>query len=318
MAVCATTFMGDKKLGDTGDWDFGGSKGTRKISVNEELPESEGDAEPRLVVMAGARLGEPYLIAAGAEMIIGRDISSDLVLESRSVSRQHARVTRNDDRVFIEDLESANGVDVAGRRITGRTELRSGDLVRLGSATLKFFASASLESDYHSKIFDMATRDGLTGLHNRSFFMDSLKRMLPHHAHRNIPLTVAIADLDYFKLINDEYGHDVGDLSLKTTARVFTKGIREDDVVARIGGEEFGFMFHSADSETVVEILNQLQADLLAATRDPSVPALSFSAGVATQLPGGKAVDLSDLLKAADIALYRAKEAGRDRVEVAG
>lgn len=305
------------KLHDTGDFDFGGSKGTRRIKVKEDLPEEPGDAEPRLVVMAGARLGAPYLILPDAEMIIGRDIDSDMVLESRSVSRQHARVTRDGNQVFIEDLDSANGVDVAGRRISARTEMRSGDLVRLGSATLKFFASASLESDYHSKIFDIATRDGLTELHNRSFFMDSLKRMVPHHAHRNFPLTVAIADLDYFKLINDEYGHDVGDLSLRTTARVFTQGIREKDVVARIGGEEFGFMFHSSDAEAAVKILTQLQADLLAATRNPAVPTLSFSAGVATQPRGSSAMEISDLLKSADLALYRAKEAGRDRVEVA-
>ena len=94
-------------------------------------------------------------------------------------------------------------------------------------------------------------------------------------------------------------------------------GIGAEDVVARIGGEEFGLVFDAADSERAVEILVQLQVALAEATRSPDRPMLSFSAGVVTVSAGIENNDVSGLLKAADLALYRAKENGRDRVEVA-
>ncbi|MEM9301045.1 MAG: GGDEF domain-containing protein [Pseudomonadota bacterium] len=302
---------------DTGEHDYRGVRGTRRLATSDNIWGGDEEVDPRLVVLTGSRMGEPFLIVDGAELVIGRDIQTDLVLESRSVSRRHARISRLADQVYIEDLGSANGSDVAGERIKGRVALRNGDLLRLGTATLKYFASASLESEYHRKIFDMATRDGLTGLRNRSYFMDALKRMLPQHTQREVPLSLAIVDLDYFKVINDEYGHDVGDQALRDTARTLERGIGELDIVARIGGEEFALILDAADAEQAVKTLVQLQVDLADVTRSPDRPMLSFSAGVVTVPADVEEDDVSKLLKSADLALYKAKQNGRDRVEVA-
>ncbi|MEM9304086.1 MAG: GGDEF domain-containing protein [Pseudomonadota bacterium] len=260
---------------------------------------------------------EPLLIPDGAKLSIGRDIDSDLVLESGSVSRRHARITRAGDQVFIEDVGSSNGTSVAGKRIGDRTELRTGDLVRLGSATLKFFANASLESEYHQKLVELATRDGLTGLRNRSFFMDLLKRRLPQQQLRAESMSIAIVDLDHFKLINDEFGHDAGDRALQMTAYVLRNGLGEADLAARIGGEEFGLVFDTLDAEQAKRTLVALQGTLAEAAQGTGQPALSFSAGVVSVPAGVEADGAPRLLKAADVALYRAKENGRNRVEIA-
>ncbi len=301
---------------DTTENDFRGIRGTRKLEIGEDHFEDPA-VNPRLVMMKGSRMQKPFLIPEGADFFLGRDIKADLKLDSRSVSRRHARITRFAERVFIEDLGSSNGTSVAGKRVSGRTELRTGDLIQLGTATLKFFASASLESEYHEKLVDLATRDGLTGLRNRSYFMDLLQRRLPQQQLRSKPLSIAIVDLDHFKAINDQHGHDIGDEALQITARVLKAGVGDDDLVARIGGEEFGLFFDASDSDEAVSTVEKLQARLAAAASSLDLPKLSFSAGVVTVPAAVEAEDASQLLKAADVALYRAKQNGRDRVEVA-
>lgn len=150
-----------------------------------------------------------------------------------------------------------------------------------------------------------ASLDTLTGLPNRRVFMARLRRMSTQAGSPGKPFSVAILDLDHFKNYNDTHGHDAGDRLLEATALEWQATIRQRDVLARIGGEEFGLIVRGGLDECRT-VANRLLA---------LVPhAQTASAGIAEGLPGE---DPSDTLRRADGALYRAKESGRARVSEA-
>jgi diguanylate cyclase (GGDEF)-like protein len=166
---------------------------------------------------------------------------------------------------------------------------------------------------------DMALRDGLTGLYNRRYLEDALNREL-HRAERSgKAVSVVMIDIDHFKQFNDKFGHDAGDFVLNALARVITKSIRPSDIACRYGGEEIAIVLPEASLECARERVEQVRL----AIRDSNLthlgqtlPAPTASFGVAVYPANGtKSVDL---LKAADQALYRAKQEGRDRICVAG
>jgi diguanylate cyclase (GGDEF)-like protein len=152
----------------------------------------------------------------------------------------------------------------------------------------------------------MSRQDPLTGLLNRRAWDDHLTREIARVARTGRPLSVAVLDLDRFKAFNDAHGHLVGDQLLKAAASAWTGALRTSDVLARWGGEEFVVLMPetaSADARLVV-------ARMAGATPMDQ----TFSAGIATVTAG---VDADALVAAADAAVYRAKAAGRDRIEVA-
>jgi len=165
---------------------------------------------------------------------------------------------------------------------------------------------------------EMALRDGLTGLYNRRYLEDALNREL-HRAERNgKPVSVVMIDLDHFKRFNDKFGHDAGDFVLSAVARTITKSIRPSDIACRYGGEELAVVLAEADiscararAEHMRLAIRETNLVHLGQTLPPS----TASFGVAVY--PGNGTKPADLLKAADQALYRAKEEGRDRVCVA-
>jgi diguanylate cyclase (GGDEF)-like protein/PAS domain S-box-containing protein len=162
---------------------------------------------------------------------------------------------------------------------------------------------------------EMALRDGLTGLYNRRYLEDGLSREL-HRAERSgKPVAVLMIDVDNFKRFNDKHGHDAGDIVLSALARAITKSIRPSDIACRYGGEEFAVVLAEADLASGQERAEQLRV----AIRDASIthlgqtlPGPTASFGVAVYPAHGGAP--AELLRAADQALYRAKDEGRDRV----
>jgi diguanylate cyclase (GGDEF)-like protein/PAS domain S-box-containing protein len=165
---------------------------------------------------------------------------------------------------------------------------------------------------------EMALRDGLTGLYNRRYLEDALNREL-HRAERSgKPVSVVMIDIDHFKHFNNKFGHDAGDFVLSALARAITKSTRPSDIACRYGGEELAVVL----SETNLECARARVEQMRLAIRDTNLthlgqtlPAPTASFGVAVYpMDGTKA---ADLLKAADQALYHAKQEGRDRVCVA-
>jgi diguanylate cyclase (GGDEF) domain len=154
-----------------------------------------------------------------------------------------------------------------------------------------------------------AATDPLTGLLNRRSFENRVQDLL----HRRTPFTLAMGDLDQFKVLNDTHGHDAGDRALRLFSRVLRTAVRSDDLVCRYGGEEFVIAFPNLSIDATTRALGRVQEQLLLALSAGSVPPFTASFGVADSSDGNA---LEDLCRAADVALFRAKREGRNRVVV--
>jgi diguanylate cyclase (GGDEF)-like protein len=166
----------------------------------------------------------------------------------------------------------------------------------------------------------LSLHDPLTGLYNRRFMEESLRLQLRRVARRSgHSLALLIVDIDHFKRINDQHGHQAGDQTLCWLAWQFRAFVRESDVVCRYGGEEFVLLFPDAPLITALERGETLRAAIAldsVQSSDDGIPPLTVSIGIAVSPDHGETLDA--LFKAADNALYRAKADGRNRVEMAG
>lgn len=165
----------------------------------------------------------------------------------------------------------------------------------------------------------IATSDVLTGLPNRRAFENKLKQAVADARAAGRPLALAFCDIDHFKNINDTHGHDVGDRILKFVAKLLSAASGNTCHVARHGGEEFVMLFEGRNAAEAWEAVEACRADLasrrlVAKQSGDPIGQVSFSAGVASLSPD---VAGRDLLRMADRALYRAKNAGRNRVLLA-
>ncbi len=161
----------------------------------------------------------------------------------------------------------------------------------------------------------LALRDGLTGLYNRRFLDDALQRLLSIVERSGDPFSVVMVDLDHFKRFNDDYGHEAGDFVLMAVAKCMSATVRSTDMACRYGGEELAILLPHTSADKAIERAEEIrlalrQINLVSAGQTLPTPTASF--GVAESPRHGKKA--LDLLKAADIALYRAKAEGRDRV----
>jgi len=156
--------------------------------------------------------------------------------------------------------------------------------------------------------------DPLTGVLNRRGFAAAYRREVARMKRHGAPFSLLSIDLDYFKAINDQHGHAVGDQVLVHAARTTISALREIDHVARFGGEEFIVLLSGATVERAKAMAQRIQALLLAA-RGGDVPDYTVSIGIASQQTPDESLEA--LMARADAALYRAKAAGRDRSELA-
>jgi diguanylate cyclase (GGDEF)-like protein len=159
-------------------------------------------------------------------------------------------------------------------------------------------------------------RDPLTGVFNRSFLEQYLTREFDAASRQGWPLSVAFCDLDHFKKVNDNHGHQAGDRILQATARVLKGNTRDSDVVARYGGEEFVMVLPNADAHTCQSVCERIVASLAATPHDIGSGSISvtISIGFATQSLDAPFESVDALLRAADQALYTAKLTGRSKV----
>jgi len=282
--------------------------------VEAPTPRERGEACLVLLHPPGPDIGKRTPLSKRA-YVVGRDAEVDLVISRSSVSRQHSQLNEDDaGDWWVQDLGSTNGTFVNEERITKRC-LTDGDQIRFGDAIFKFLSGANIESAYHEEIYRMTILDGLTGIHNKRYFLEFLERELAGaHRHRH-PLSLVMFDVDHFKKVNDERGHLCGDHVLKEIAARIRQRIRREDLFARYGGEEFSCILSSTNLDGAVQFAEHIRG--LIADKAISFDGQSFtvtiSLGVATvwNEPG---VDLLTLIKRADENLYAAKRSGRNRV----
>jgi len=159
-----------------------------------------------------------------------------------------------------------------------------------------------------------ATTDSLTGLSNRGTFLTEFEREASRCERGAPAFSLAIFDLDHFKRLNDEHGHPFGDRVLKAFAGVLKASIRKHDIVGRYGGEEFALLMPSTGKDTALRVAERVRRDLEARgiTLEGTRVDVTVSGGVSTYGEDGE--DWDSLLRAADDALYRAKDGGRNRI----
>jgi diguanylate cyclase (GGDEF)-like protein len=157
----------------------------------------------------------------------------------------------------------------------------------------------------------LSLTDPLTGLGNRRKLDEYLVRELARFKRGGHKLAVIFADLDHFKTINDRYGHELGDMVLKSFARLINSQIRENDLAARFGGEEFVILMPDADENDAVAMAERFRSSIARTTMAPLNERVTASFGVAEMKQGQSG---ADLLRSADRALYMAKADGRNRV----
>ncbi len=159
-----------------------------------------------------------------------------------------------------------------------------------------------------------ATHDGLTGLLNRAATLDTLHRELSRTAREEAVLGLLMIDIDHFKRVNDTYGHMVGDEVLRACARRIRASVRRYDAAGRVGGEEFLVILPGADRETVKAVAERIREHIGGAPIETETLHLNVTASLGGTTLQGRGVSADELIGAADRALYRAKEEGRNRV----
>jgi diguanylate cyclase (GGDEF)-like protein len=161
----------------------------------------------------------------------------------------------------------------------------------------------------------MATRDPMTGAFNRRAFYNRAEIEWARHGRSGTPLAVITSDIDFFKKVNDTYGHHVGDAVIKDYAKRSAEMLRVPDILARFGGEEFVILLPDTGLKEAKIVAERIRREI-EKQKDKSMPAYTVSLGVAVSHDEtGRATDIEALIAEADAALYRAKEGGRNRVE---
>ena len=167
-------------------------------------------------------------------------------------------------------------------------------------------------------LHEQAIRDPLTGLFNRQYLDETLEREIRRSQRIRAPLAVVMLDIDHFKIFNDTYGHAAGDEVLKTLGKILRDTVRASDVACRYGGEEFVVVLLDADLAAAIPSVERICGEInrrRCVYRAQPLPAIKVSAGIAQYPVHGTSVEA--LLSAADEAMYAAKKAGRDRIEIA-
>jgi diguanylate cyclase (GGDEF)-like protein len=283
----------------------------------------QGPKRPCLVVIAGQHLGEIFPIEG--EIIIGRDTEAQLRLhEDEGVSRRHARVTKVADGALLADLGSQNGTYVDGERVQEQV-LKEGMKIRVGqTSVLKFARYDAVEEKAQRQLLESALRDALTRAFNRRYFMQRLAAEIRFAERHHQPLALLMLDVDNFKQINDGHGHQLGDEVLRTLVAVLAETLRAEDVLARMGGEEFAILVRGVSRDNALVLGERLRrvVETISLKHDDKPLPLTVSIGISlfpiADGPEGAPADQTGgkLIELADAALYRAKNGGRNRVEL--
>lgn len=279
------------------------------ISRIAERPKAK---EACLVVIYGMDLGKKFSLEQPS-LIIGRAASADIQIDQEAISRNHCRIINTGKAILLRDMGSTNGTFVNDQMVDEYL-LRDGDFIKIGRCIFKFLTGDNIESAYHEEIYRLTTIDGLTQVYNKRYFLEILEREMGRAHRYRRDLSLILFDVDYFKQVNDNYGHLAGDYVLKHLAMVLKSRIRREDVLARYGGEEFAIILPEIDHYNALQFAEKIRriAESTAFGFEGSDIPVTVSVGVSTLAP-----DIDDpqtFIKNADEYLYRAKSAGRNCV----
>lgn len=299
----------------------------QELEDTQKFFQSLLQASPDAICMASAKMEMLYLSPCGLEMfgyqsqqeIVGAHVLDfidptfheitteryELAVKSQNVGLLEYLARRKDGSTFYVEFNiaqlfesdgSVTGLFIVGRDIDDRKQ-----------------TEAALQEAY-ARLQVQAIRDPLTGLFNRRYMEETLERELARCQREDIPLTVVMMDIDFFKHINDTYGHKGGDRVLVALSNLLIAKTRSEDVVCRFGGEEFIAILPGASLGNAMERAENWRREFeaLEVDHDDIKIKSTLSSGVATFTQHG--IDSDTLLRVADKALYEAKSLGRNRV----
>lgn len=289
---------------------------TDTLKIDLELAKA---TDPMLILIRGTPQGKKYSLKGAKKFLLGRDKSVEIMIDDANISRQHAQITVDDDKIFIKDLGSRNGTFVNDEAIGGNEiELAKEDMIKLGSTILKYLPAGQLETLYHINLTNAASMDKLTGLYNRKYISEVLEVEFKRAKALHSNISVVLFDIDNFKKINDTHGHDGGDYVLTTLgSTVKSSGLRERDLAGRYGGEEFIVVLTNSDSKQAAEVAERIRKRIEQTEfvyNGAKIP-VTVSLGVCAIRKDFHLGE--DLYKTADKALYESKKSGKNRVTVA-
>lgn len=274
-----------------------------------------------------APTGMALALAATGELVeVNAGLAAMLRCTPESlVGRSLQDITHPDDLAQVEHSIGSLTPDSRSRNVQ-RRYVRSDGTVLWGATSISVMTDPSGEPMVIAHILDVtqqmvaaeqlswsATHDVVTGLSNRSHFLERLDQALRVHEGRDV--AVLFLDLDRFKVVNDSLGHATGDDLLRTMAVRITESVRDEDLVARFGGDEFTVLLTDAPLEIARAVADRVRAALSAPVLlgDAEV---DVTASIGLAFAGGAEVNADDMVRDADAAMYRAKDQGRDRIEV--
>ena len=283
--------------------------------ITETLKRDNDDLFP---ATTGALALERALVEDFELVIVSLTLLNEDGLRLCSQLRSHERTRQVPILLMVDEGDMnrvAKGLELGANDYVIKPIDRNELLARVRTQIRRKRYQDRLRANYEQSL-SLALTDSLTGVFNRRYVNAHLPRLLDRAADSNKPVAVLMFDIDHFKRVNDTYGHDIGDEVLREVTVRASRNLRNFDLVARLGGEEFVVIMPDTDGESAMMVAERLRIRIGDTPFDISAPigqiTVTVSVGVAV---GGRIGDTVDhLLKRADEALYEAKRSGRNRV----
>lgn len=303
--------MGDKK-------NFGEDEELRDktqiVTTKAKVDEPSQPMDPCLTQLSGLGSGQVFNLK-NKTLKIGRDSSCGIWVEDPHISRVHATIVDHNGKTNITDENSTNGVFINGKKIQS-SELNNGDRLLIG--TRLYFKFSYEFADYQrvqNQKYLEANCDSLTKLYNKRYFTDILSREFSYSRRNKTPLSLLMIDIDFFKKINDSYGHLAGDYVLSRVGEMLKKGLRHENLACRYGGEEFAAILRNTPAWSAEVVAERVRSGVAALDlKYMSHPIkVTVSIGIATfDLDNFETYE--ELIKRADEYLYESKVTGRNKI----
>ncbi len=309
-----------KEIDELGEINPDTATNTAKLSRTERLSLEKdmrlaNSMSAVLIVVRGYPQGKRINLEEN-KYIIGRDPNVDICFNDKIVSSKHAEIKKVNDSYYINDCKSTNGIYVNNEKVKGSVKLKKEDMIKIGTYVLKYIPEGELETMYLGSLAEAANIDNLTQMFNRNYMDQALNAEFKRAKGLKRKLSLVVFDLDNFKAINDNYGHDMGDYVLTEISRLAKSNLRENEILGRYGGDEFVLILWDTSENAAVKLAEQIRKtveDYEFIFNEQKVTA-TLSLGVAEISDKHKTV--SQLYKSADEALYESKAYGRNRVSV--
>lgn len=284
----------------------------QKVSPSKKM--SGGHKDACIVIISGNNLGKIVTVDEKS-IFIGRNQDCAITCNDPLTSRVHAEIFWKNNLLHIRYLDSTNGTFLNFEDIDDKeVMLNNGDKISVGETIFKFLTHDSIEKEFHDELYKLAVLDGLTQIYNRKHFDIIIQQEFSRAIRYENNLSLVICDIDNFKHVNDEYGHQAGDYVLREVSKILLQNIRDTDTLARYGGEEFVMIFHGVSEIGATECAEKIRKvieNTIFQFENTTIP-ITMSFGVGYVYAGIQNPD--ELIKLADENLYAAKENGRNQV----